>query len=243
MYKEFSQFYDKIMDNVPYDEWASFIIKKIHQHSPQCKNILDIACGTGNITYYLKQEFKVTGTDISNNMLSIAKQKNPECNFIKADMSKNLPITEKFDAITCIYDSLNYLATEEQLYTFFENCKKNLNKGGILIFDIITMAKIRNLFKNNVFTMENKDFFSIWYNKFVTKDLFINDLVFFIRNNDDKYTKYKEKHKRRIFSGEIILDSAKKNSFVFKANYDGFSENKTDKYSERILYIFRREDF
>ena len=156
MYREFAEIYDRVMDNVPYDEWSSFLIRQIHKYKPDSEFILDLACGTGNISFYLKQVFSLSGMDISEKMLDIARIKNPECTFSKCDISQDFLSEKKFDVITCIYDSVNYLNSIRDLNSFLDNSVKNLKKNGLLIFDVITMEKIHNLFRNNIFVMKRK---------------------------------------------------------------------------------------
>ena len=52
---------------------------------------MDVACGTGSHAVILKNNFNITGVDINENMLKIAREKVPEANFIHGDM-KNLEL-------------------------------------------------------------------------------------------------------------------------------------------------------
>ena len=53
--------------------------------------ILDLACGPGNITQYLLQkrpDFQILGTDLSKKMLELAEKNNPEAKFQILDLRK-----------------------------------------------------------------------------------------------------------------------------------------------------------
>lgn len=68
------------------------------------KSVLDLGCGTGRFTFLLEelQPRKVTGVDISQNMLDIARQKaalkHSKAEFIKEDISR-LNTDQKYDFV------------------------------------------------------------------------------------------------------------------------------------------------
>lgn len=72
---------DKFMDsNLFYDTYDSFLSFLPRNDSA----ILDIGCGSGNITKYLldnNPELNILGIDIADEMLLLAKEKNPSANF------------------------------------------------------------------------------------------------------------------------------------------------------------------
>jgi ubiquinone/menaquinone biosynthesis C-methylase UbiE len=63
---------------------------------------LDAACGTGRYSIFLDSlGFAVTGIDLSEDMLRIAKQKNGSINYIRADLNR-LPFADgKFNLVVC----------------------------------------------------------------------------------------------------------------------------------------------
>lgn len=76
----------------------------------------------------------ITGLDSSREMLKIAKRRNPELEFIQADML-SLNLRQKFDIITCLLSSIAYAKTycgfRRALSSFF----RHLNPGGVLIIE------------------------------------------------------------------------------------------------------------
>ncbi len=67
------------------------------------ENCLEIGCGTGkNTTWLINKGHKITAVDLSEEMLTIARQKIPNENvqFLKADINENWTFTnEKFDLV------------------------------------------------------------------------------------------------------------------------------------------------
>lgn len=104
--------------------------------------ILDLACGTGTISLALaRQGFDVTGLDLSRPMLGIAEEKAQEAgltiDWVQGDMRQFL-LSPPFDAVLCLYDSLNHLLSEQDLKEAFESVKQNLAPGGLFLFDVNT---------------------------------------------------------------------------------------------------------
>ena len=89
LYKKFSAYYDKIYENVDYVGESEFIKQAVKKYktSPGIE-LMDVACGTGSHAMILKNNFKVTGVDINENILEIARRKVPEADFIKGNMKK-----------------------------------------------------------------------------------------------------------------------------------------------------------
>lgn len=77
--------------------------------------ILDIACGPGNITQYLLQQrpdFAILGTDLSENMIALAKENNPQAEFALMDMRDIGQLQQKFSGVVCGF-GLPYLSKAE----------------------------------------------------------------------------------------------------------------------------------
>ncbi|MDQ8739030.1 methyltransferase domain-containing protein [Paenibacillus sp. LHD-38] len=93
--------------------------------------VLDVACGTGNYTIALSQLcLKMTGTDISEEMLKNAREKSNHVIWDKADVN-NLPYQEEeFSGATCILAIHHF----ENLYKAFQQVYRVIGKGRFVIF-------------------------------------------------------------------------------------------------------------
>jgi SAM-dependent methyltransferase len=98
--------------------------------------ILDLACGTGDLTITLNDMgYQMTGLDLSNPMLKVAKTKaDDRIRFIQGDML-NFDLYEVFDGIVCANDSVNYCSSLEEMAKLFENVNRHLAIHGIFVFD------------------------------------------------------------------------------------------------------------
>lgn len=93
--------------------------------------ILDIGCGAGWKTKYLTERgLKVIGMDISENMLRLAKKRNPSSEFIIGDMRKEIKTNKKFDGIFAQASLLHI--SKKDLANTLKNILKVLKKNGFL---------------------------------------------------------------------------------------------------------------
>jgi len=94
------------------------------KHKPK---ILDIGCGTGYLTHYLK----ATGIDNNAYAINQAKKLSPQTKFIKASAAQ-LPFkTNSFDALVC-YNVLEHLS-KSQKKKFFYQAKRVLKPKGLFL--------------------------------------------------------------------------------------------------------------
>jgi demethylmenaquinone methyltransferase/2-methoxy-6-polyprenyl-1,4-benzoquinol methylase len=129
--------YDKIVNQTTFAKdkyWKKEILKKV----PQCKSILDLACGTGILTEKISKNLpyaKIVGVDITESYLNIAKKRlasKENVSFVKQDAEK-LDLKEKFDCITSSY--IPKYCNPEILVAV---CMKHLKDGGKIILHDFT---------------------------------------------------------------------------------------------------------
>jgi ubiquinone/menaquinone biosynthesis C-methylase UbiE len=120
----------KFMSVDLYKESLDFFCNSISRKNAE---VIEVACGPGNITKYLLQkrpDFKILGTDLATKMLELAKINNPNAEFQLIDCRNIDTITKKFDAIMCGF-CLPYLSmreTEKLIHDF----SVLLNHNGIV---------------------------------------------------------------------------------------------------------------
>jgi len=90
-----------------------------------------LGCGGGHNDYTLKRHFKVTGVDVSESMLALARGLNPEVEYLVGDM-RDLRLERTFDAVM-IADSIDYMLTVEDLRAAFATAHAHLNPGGVFV--------------------------------------------------------------------------------------------------------------
>lgn len=98
--------------------------------------VLDLCCGTGQIVGLLRgRGYKLTGIDGSEKMLSYARENSPGGNFIAAD-ARTFVTSTPFDAVVCVFDSLNHIVSKKDLSDVFKSTYRALKENGIFMFDM-----------------------------------------------------------------------------------------------------------
>ena len=89
------------------------------------KTLLDVTCGTGGHVTYLQDYFEVSGVDLSESMLAVARQKFPHLSFYQGNMI-NFSLGKKSDVIMCLYGSIGFVRTFDNLKLTLKNMVSHL---------------------------------------------------------------------------------------------------------------------
>ena len=227
-YKTISYYYDEIMEVIEYDLWVDFVKPYL---KPEIK-ILDLACGSGTFANSIANlGYKISGLDLSEEIINVAKEKSKmnhnEIEYQVKDMS-NFNYDEKFDLITCFFDSVNFLE-KNQIKLMFDSVYNNLNDGGYFIFDIFTYSKMK-FFHNT--TLKDNLAFAKYKWKMKVKNNILNHKIT-IKDNKEKII---ETYKEYYYDYEQLLDERFK---VIKVITD-FKEQLDLKNGERILVVLQK---
>ncbi|TGY44411.1 class I SAM-dependent methyltransferase [Clostridium sartagoforme] len=241
-YGDFAKIYDELIyEDINYEEMCSRILDICNSEGISFENYLDIACGTGNVTIRLAKNFKeVFAVDLSEDMLQEAfekfKKEKIRCKIICQDMSE-LCLNRKFDLITSVLDSSNYIIEEEDFISYLKNVKKHLKEDGVFIFDVNSYYKLSNILGNNIYTYNEDEVFYSWENVF-EDDLLSMYLTFFVKKGE-LYERFEEEHLERAYTEEFIEKTLNDTGFKIIGKYDGYSTNKVNDKTERIVYIVK----
>lgn len=135
MYKNLAKYYDKIYHLKDYEKEVKALKKIISENKNTTgNNLLDCACGTGSHLKFFTDEYICTGIDLNSRMLDIAKNKGIKANFIQANMI-HLDLGKKFDVITCLFSSIGYIVSKEDVKKTIAGFAAHLKPGGLLIIE------------------------------------------------------------------------------------------------------------
>ncbi|MBK8549923.1 MAG: class I SAM-dependent methyltransferase [Ignavibacteria bacterium] len=135
MYNQLAKYYDKIYQWKDYKtecEKIHALIKRYKKTSG--KEMLDVACGTGNHIQYLNKYYNITGLDLDKDMLKIAKEKFPGVKFHSGDM-RNFDLGKKYDVIVCLFAAIAHLLTKTDLKKAIKKLTEHLKEGGVMILE------------------------------------------------------------------------------------------------------------
>jgi SAM-dependent methyltransferase len=135
----------KFMDVSGYHDTLALFCGAIQKPNPE---ILELACGPGNITKYLlerRADFKILATDLAPKMVELGAINNPAADFMVLDCRKFRDLGRKFDGIMCGF-CLPYLSKEEALQ-LIADASEVLNEQGTLYISTMEDDYCKSEFK------------------------------------------------------------------------------------------------
>ena len=204
-YTSFAQVYDMFMDNVDYPAWSKYLIQLLKEYQVEDGLVLDLGCGTGNMTELLAKEgYDMIGVDNSEDMLEIASEKRAESGlnilYLLQDM-REFELYGTVKAVVSICDSINYILEEDDLREVFSLVNNYLDPKGMFIFDLNTKYKYEQMGETTI--AENREEASFIWDNYYDPEEEINEyeLAIFIPEGEDSdlYRKFEEVHYQRAY--------------------------------------------
>ncbi len=96
------------------------------------REVLDLGSGGGHVAVHLKNEFALTLIDISDQMLAVSAQLNPECEHRQGDM-RTVRLGRQFDAVL-VHDSIDYIVGTGDLRLVIQTAAAHCRPGGVALF-------------------------------------------------------------------------------------------------------------
>ncbi len=180
-YESFARVYDDLMDNIPYEEWADYILQLLHEYHINDGLLAELGCGTGNITERLANAgYDMIGIDNSTEMLEIANEKKqehhlPSILYLLQDM-REFELFGTVNAIICVCDSINYLLDTNEITEVFRLANNYLEADGLFICDFKTRHYFKDIVADSTIAEDREDVSFIWDN-YYDEESNINELA------------------------------------------------------------------
>jgi SAM-dependent methyltransferase len=100
--------------------------------TPRPETLLELGAGAGNNALYLKERFRCTLSDISEDMLSLSRELNPECEHVQGDM-RTLRLERTFDTVF-VHDAVMYITSAIDLADVATTAFVHTRPGGAALF-------------------------------------------------------------------------------------------------------------
>lgn len=243
-YNSFAWVYDTFMDNIPYEEWAEYLVSLLKEHGVSDGLVLDMGCGTGNMTELLDDRgYEMIGIDNSEEMLMEAREKMLEGGrdilYLMQDM-RAFELYGTVAACVSVCDSMNYITDYEDLVHVFKLVNNYLDPKGVFIFDYKTEFQFETLIGNRTIA-ENREACSfIWENEYDTvKRLNTYEMTIFIEEEEGLFRRYEEVHTQRAWTSEELKQAAREAGLLFLAEYDAFTRDAKKDDSGRAYMILQ----
>ncbi len=137
MYSDFkviSAYYDDLYVNgQEYAPEAAKVKELLAKHGlPAQAELLVLACGTGGHIPYFQDDYRVSGLDLSQDMLGLAREKFPGIGFHLGDLI-DFNLEAEFDALICLYGSIGFVRTVDNLRASLRRMAAHLRPGGLAL--------------------------------------------------------------------------------------------------------------
>lgn len=243
-YSVFAQYYDDIMSEVPYEDWVDFLEQILDEMHFQPRTVLDLACGTGNISLRLaRRGFQVQGIDGSAGMVEIARMKamaeHLMISFTEGDF-RTFELEESVDLVVSLYDSFNYLLTEEDLIQAFRQVYAAIRSGGYFIFDLNTILRLTSIEEGNSL-VEGDGYYCFWRDIVEPEGPFWKvELTFFEEGPNGSMYQDDETHVERGYPIARVKELLLEIGFRVEEIYEAFTMDPGSEESERVYIVCRK---
>ena len=147
------------------------------------------------------------------------------CDVVGADLSYEM-----------LSDGVNYIPPKK-LVELFENIRNCLMIGGMIMFDISSPFKLRNVLGNNLFGEDNEDISYLWFNR-LKRGRVEMDLTFFLARGA-VYERRDERHVQYIHEPEAVSEALAAAGFEILKK-EGECGRRLKENSLRINFIAKR---
>jgi SAM-dependent methyltransferase len=148
-YDALAPVYDGLTAHHDHERWLGLLLELARSHGLAGRRVLDVACGTGkSFMPLVRRGFDVSACDISPAMVARARRRSRGLGVRVrvADMRRLPRLGEPADLVTCLDDAVNYLLDPPELQAALTGMRRNLRPGGLLVFDVNTLATYRAVF-------------------------------------------------------------------------------------------------
>lgn len=190
---------DWLADPTDYEDEVATYLGLIQQYAAAPhQTLLHLGSGAGGMDHSFKRHFTVTGVDLSAGMLAKARATHPDIEYLEGDM-RTLRLGRLFDAVA-IPDSIDYMATLDDLRSAIATAVAHLKPGGVLL----VVGKPQEQFQNNNFayTGERQGIhITLLENNYINPhhpNTYEATLVYLIRQNGD-LTMHQDRHILGLF--------------------------------------------
>ena len=205
-YQQLAGAYDELTWDVGYEKRADFLEKLFRRSRIPVHTVLDLACGTGSMTWLLAgRGYELIAVDGSQEMLAAAREKSAPAEIPPLFLHQSMPRLDLYgtvDAAICCLDSLNYLTNPRDVQRTFQRLHLFISPGGLLTFDVRLPERLAAL-DGQVFLDETEDTYCVWRTEY-RRGLCTYYVDLFRQQGDGAWDRELEIHRQRAYTVEEL---------------------------------------
>ena len=222
-YSAFAYVYDELMDNVPYDAWAEYLIGLLKENGVVDGLVCELGCGTGQMTRRLAAAgYDMIGIDLSEEMLDVAREQEygayeGECDFGEDDSADVSEAETDFD------DGADFTDSTEPSILYLQQDMREFELYG-------TVSAVVSICDSMNYMTSDEDLLQVFrlVNNYLDKDgVFIFDM-----NTEYKY--------KELMGDTTIAENREDVSFIWENLYD--AEKRLNEYCLTLFAKVEPED-
>ncbi|MBR2049000.1 MAG: class I SAM-dependent methyltransferase [Oscillospiraceae bacterium] len=161
MYSEvFCKVYNEFGWNYYPEIFGELLLTWLKRNNVTPKTAMDLACGTGILCRILRAAgMEAAGMDLSDGMIAIAWENDPQGQYTVADMTTFRP-ADAYDLVTCTGDAVNHIPELGDVRRIFENVYSYLAPGGYFVFDLLNEKEVSD---SEPFEMDFTETTRVWF--------------------------------------------------------------------------------
>jgi SAM-dependent methyltransferase len=249
IYTHLAPVYDEVMKDVDYEVWADFIDDIIATHFEEAQTLLELGCGTGTLSLLIEEFdlYDITATDISNEMLDVARFKGDfkqsNITFKQVDFT-DIRLNETYDVVVLVFDGINYMTENDGIVRVLEQVKSVMYEESIFIVDFATATnslKHAELMNDEGITPDHWRYVRV--SRFLPAEhLHYNDFTLEKLSDDNAHVlqRYREVHVQRVYTFEEMKALVAKAGMRILAAYSGFDLDEATPQSDRITLVLQK---
>ena len=232
-YTAFAEVYDQMMDQIPYQDWCTFVTGLLRSFGINGGLLLELGCGTGTLTEAMLAEALRKRDASGRNIL-----------YLEQDM-RAFELYGTVAAAVSLCDSMNYLTEYSDLVQVLRLVNNYLDPGGIFIFDCKTAHYFRKT-ADQVYADADGEcregtFSYIWEEEFDERRQENNTwLTLYLPEKSGLYRRYDEEHIQKVWEIPVIRKAAEEAGMTFVEAMDRSRGEVTDG-TDRIYVILREK--
>ena len=243
-YNSLAGCYDDMTEDVNYPAWADFLEKLFARSGHPVHTVLDLACGTGTMSYTLAERgYELIGVDFSPEMLAVAAEKSLDTDGIRpiflCQSMEQLDLYGTVDACVCLLDSVNHVTKHKSLRQAFQRVRLFLEPGGLFVFDIHTPSHLQSL-DGGMFLDETEDAYCVWRTDYEPRRRICTYAMDVFQREGDLWRREGEIHEEYAYTPEELTEDLRNAGFIDIRCYGCLKLRRPKEGEERIFFTARK---